>query len=330
MVRILAFMGASGADGPGSPDQRPRLGLRASDAERDEVAARLRDEYVAGRLSHDTFVHRINAVLQARQRADLSPLVADLPPRPGTDRSPLTRRIRDALARLTGYAGAAGPERPVAAPDQGVGARADAGPGVASGAGSGPGSAFAAPRGSRPFPAAAGGPGGVVRPTAGLRVAGDPPLPVPLRFPRVAAGEFSIGRDANCDLAIADMTVSRRHATLERTPDGWLISDLASTNGTRVNGWRVRGKVAVRPGDLIAFGNLEAVFARDDHEDRDDWAYREDREDRKEREHREDGKNREDGGRAEGGGADRGDRDEPVPPALPRAVPPAGDSTPRP
>ncbi len=50
------------------------------------------------------------------------------------------------------------------------------------------------------------------------------------------------------------MTVSRRHATLERTADGWLLTDLESTNGTRVNGWRVRGKVSVTPGDLVSFG----------------------------------------------------------------------------
>ncbi len=63
---------------------------------------------------------------------------------------------------------------------------------------------------------------------------------------------------------MADMTVSRRHAQLERTGDGWLLSDLASTNGTRVNGWRVRGKVPVRPGDLVSFGDLEVVFCGDD------------------------------------------------------------------
>ena len=56
------------------------------------------------------------------------------------------------------------------------------------------------------------------------------------------------------------MTVSRLHAQLERTADGWLLSDLESTNGTRVNGWRVRGKVPVRAGDLVSFGNLEVVF----------------------------------------------------------------------
>jgi pSer/pThr/pTyr-binding forkhead associated (FHA) protein len=111
---------------------------------------------------------------------------------------------------------------------------------------------------------AAGAEGGAVRGAMGMREADAPPSPLSLRFPPGAGSEFSIGRDASCDLAIADMTVSRRHATLERTPDGWLISDLESTNGTRVNGWRVRGKVTVKAGDLISFGNLEAVFARED------------------------------------------------------------------
>lgn len=48
---------------------------------------------------------------------------------------------------------------------------------------------------------------------------------------------------------------------LERTRDGWLLSDLESTNGTRVNGWRVRGQVPVGPGDRVSFGSLEVVFA---------------------------------------------------------------------
>ena len=85
--------------------------------------------------------------------------------------------------------------------------------------------------------------------------------PYSLQFPRAAGDRFTIGRDASCDLAISDMTVSRQHAQLERTPEGWLLSDLESTNGTRVNGWRVRGQVPVRAGDLVSFGNLEVVFS---------------------------------------------------------------------
>jgi pSer/pThr/pTyr-binding forkhead associated (FHA) protein len=51
------------------------------------------------------------------------------------------------------------------------------------------------------------------------------------------------------------MTVSRVHATLERTADGWLLTDLSSTNGTRVNGWRAPGRVPVKAGDVVSFGD---------------------------------------------------------------------------
>jgi pSer/pThr/pTyr-binding forkhead associated (FHA) protein len=97
-----------------------------------------------------------------------------------------------------------------------------------------------------------------------MQLAGTESRPMSLRFPRGGEGEFSIGRDASCDLAIPDMTVSRRHATLERTDEGWILTDLASTNGTRVNGWRVRGRVQVRAGDLVTFGSAEAVLIRED------------------------------------------------------------------
>jgi pSer/pThr/pTyr-binding forkhead associated (FHA) protein len=44
-------------------------------------------------------------------------------------------------------------------------------------------------------------------------------------------------------------TVSRYHARLDRCSDGWLLGDLDSTNGTVLNGWRIAGPVALRPGD---------------------------------------------------------------------------------
>jgi pSer/pThr/pTyr-binding forkhead associated (FHA) protein len=93
-----------------------------------------------------------------------------------------------------------------------------------------------------------------------MTTAPDRRHPYTLQFPRGGGDQFTIGRDADCDLAIADMTVSRLHARLERTADGWLLSDLESTNGTRVNGWRVRGQIPVRAGDLVSFGSLEVVF----------------------------------------------------------------------
>lgn len=53
--------------------------MRASDAERDSVVRVLRDAAVEGRLSHDSFVRRVDLTLRARDQSSLSVLVADLP-----------------------------------------------------------------------------------------------------------------------------------------------------------------------------------------------------------------------------------------------------------
>lgn len=65
--------------------------------------------------------------------------------------------------------------------------------------------------------------------------------------------ELSIGRADDCDFVIDEPTVSRHHAVLRRTPEGWSLRDIGSTNGSRVNGWRI-DEAAVRPGDELAFG----------------------------------------------------------------------------
>jgi predicted component of type VI protein secretion system len=84
---------------------------------------------------------------------------------------------------------------------------------------------------------------------------------VPLAFPRGEGATFTIGRHRDCDLHVADMSVSRVHAQLERhDAGGWLLSDLGSTNGTRLNGWRVRTPVLLRPGDQVKFGNAEFII----------------------------------------------------------------------
>ena len=79
-------------------------------------------------------------------------------------------------------------------------------------------------------------------------------------FPPGSGTSFTIGRTQECDLRIADLSVSRRHAQLDRGEDGWLLSDLGSHNGTRVNGWLVREPVPVRPGDVLQFGSAMFVI----------------------------------------------------------------------
>ena len=215
-------MGGSAPEAPTSPDAQPSGGMRASDAERDEVVARLKEEFATGRLSKDTFLFRVNEVLKSRHQADLPPLVADLPVLAEPGPSPAAA----VQAFLFGRLRAAWPRR-----------------------------ARPAPAAPAPAPSASSL---VRRLTAGFPLAdANARLPLPLQFPRSPGIFFSIGRDASCDLAISDMTVSRLHARLERTNDGWLLTDLTSTNGTRVNGWRVRGQVRVRAGDLVSFGDAQ-------------------------------------------------------------------------
>jgi FHA domain-containing protein/uncharacterized protein DUF1707 len=94
----------------------------------------------------------------------------------------------------------------------------------------------------------------------GLAAQLPPPRP-PLRFmlPPGTKKSFTIGRDVACDLVLADMTVSRSHAGLRREAGGWLLTDAGSTNGTRLNGWRVTEPVPVRAGDEVMFGALTMV-----------------------------------------------------------------------
>jgi len=86
---------------------------------------------------------------------------------------------------------------------------------------------------------------------------GWPPV---LTLPGGPEIRFTIGREASCDMTLADLTVSRWHASLQRDADGWLLADLGSTNGTRLNGWRVKGPIPVRAGDLVSFGAVTYVL----------------------------------------------------------------------
>lgn len=72
---------------------------------------------------------------------------------------------------------------------------------------------------------------------------------------------ITLGRLDENALQIDDPSVSSRHAqfTLQETGN-YLLRDLNSTNGTRVNGERIMSEVALRPGDRVRFGKIEAVY----------------------------------------------------------------------
>jgi hypothetical protein len=162
-------------------------GLRASDADRENVLGILKHNSAAGRLSHDTFLHRMEQALEARGVAELAELVHDLP-------SPAPRRERAMRAVRWWLTVSSGVRQ-----------------------------AWRAPR--------------------------QPRLILP-RDDRV----YVIGRSPECDRVLWDETVSRHHAELRRSAGNWVLADLGSTNGTYVNGWRVRTGLTVQAGDLVRFG----------------------------------------------------------------------------
>jgi hypothetical protein len=164
--------------------------FRASDGERDRAIDELRDRAVEGRISHDTFIGRVDQALRARSQHELDELVADLP-----RRRTLRQRVTDAVSNMSDF-------------------------------------------------------------TTRLQAAWRRP-----RLPRLALPDdhrirYVVGRGSACDLVLSDLTVSRVHAELRREDDGgWMLVDLGSLNGTRLNGWRLVGPAKVRSGDEISFGD---------------------------------------------------------------------------
>ncbi len=70
------------------------------------------------------------------------------------------------------------------------------------------------------------------------------------------AQSLIIGRDPMSDITINDPEISRQHARLSRTDDGFQIEDLGSTNGTFVNGQRLGSEpFALQPGQAINMGS---------------------------------------------------------------------------
>ncbi|HYY04280.1 MAG TPA: DUF3662 and FHA domain-containing protein [Gaiellaceae bacterium] len=78
----------------------------------------------------------------------------------------------------------------------------------------------------------------------------------------VSQQKVVIGRSRDCDIQLADANVSRRHAELRQEGASYWIVDLGSTNGTEVNGKRVK-RAKLRDGDRITLGSTEITFDRE-------------------------------------------------------------------
>ncbi|MGZ4167488.1 MAG: FhaA domain-containing protein [Solirubrobacteraceae bacterium] len=70
----------------------------------------------------------------------------------------------------------------------------------------------------------------------------------------------TLGRSRQCDVTVDDPNVSRTHAEVRPRGGSWVLSDLGSTNGSRLNGRRVEGTEVLKPGDEIELGTTVVRF----------------------------------------------------------------------
>ncbi len=78
-------------------------------------------------------------------------------------------------------------------------------------------------------------------------------------FPLDARRNTLIGRGTDCHISLPDPLCSRVHATLTFTPDGWVVRDAESRNGTLVNGQKI-DEATVIDGNTIRVGSAEFEF----------------------------------------------------------------------
>jgi hypothetical protein len=93
-----------------------------------------------------------------------------------------------------------------------------------------------------------------------VRVAWQRPHVPVLALP-ATDGHVTLGRSRDCECVLAEPSVSRRHAELRRDGARWLLRDLGSRNGTRVNGVRLLDEAEVSPGDRVSFGDARFRLA---------------------------------------------------------------------
>ena len=80
----------------------------------------------------------------------------------------------------------------------------------------------------------------------------------------VPLGTFFIGRGADCQLALDDPMVSRRHAALRIYAGSAAVEDLGSRNGVFLNGIRIERSEGLRDGDHIRIGSQDLSFYEND------------------------------------------------------------------
>lgn len=78
----------------------------------------------------------------------------------------------------------------------------------------------------------------------------------------LSASPLTIGRSGENTVVVSDEFASSRHARIEVLRDGVWVVDLASTNGTLVNGSRLNERRRLEPGDTVSVGGTELRYER--------------------------------------------------------------------
>jgi len=80
----------------------------------------------------------------------------------------------------------------------------------------------------------------------------------------ISIGGCTVGRVAPADITIASLEVSRRHCRIEIKGDHAIVTDLGSTNGTRVNGARIERPTRILSGAQFTLGSFPVRYERRD------------------------------------------------------------------
>jgi hypothetical protein len=78
----------------------------------------------------------------------------------------------------------------------------------------------------------------------------------------LSGSRILIGRSRDCDIQLDDPNTSRRHAEVRREGSAWVVADLGSTNGIKVNGSRV-AETELHPGDEVTLGLIRLRFEQE-------------------------------------------------------------------
>jgi hypothetical protein len=77
----------------------------------------------------------------------------------------------------------------------------------------------------------------------------------------IGAAGVTMGRSRQCEVTVDDPNVSRQHAEIHPRGGSWVVTDLGSTNGSRLNGRRLEQPTVLKPGDEIELGTTTLTFA---------------------------------------------------------------------